>query len=210
MTPRTHNGADGSDGALAAARGRAEELGCGAVGAETAAMLRFLACSLRARAVVEIGTGTGVSGLHLLAGMVADGVLTSIDIEAECQRLARRGFADAGYAPGRSRLITGRALEVLPRLSPGGYDLVFVDASGVEYPRYHEAAVPLLRRGGVLAFHGVSGGDADGDGDGDGDGDETSRALRLLSNAVRRDDRLIPAFVPQPAPLLLAALAVPG
>ena len=205
MTLRTHTGADGSDGAdaaLAAARGRADELGCGAVGAETAAMLRFLACSLRARAVVEVGTGTGVSGLHLLAGMVADGVLTSIDIEPECQRLARRSFADAGYAPGRSRLITGRALEVLPRLSPGSYDFVFVDASGVEYPRFHEVAVPLLRPGGVLAFHGVSGGDADGN--------ETSRALRLLSHAVRQDERLVPAFVPQPAPLLLAALAVPG
>lgn len=157
-------------------------------------MLRFLACALRARAVVEVGTGTGVSGLHLLAGMAADGVLTSIDIEPECQRLARRGFADAGYPPARGRLITGRALEVLPRLSPGGYDLVFVDASDVEYPRYHEVAVPLLRPGGVLAFHGVSGGDQ-------------PEVQRLLSRAVYQDERLVPAFVPQPTPLLLAAHA---
>lgn len=165
-------------------------------------MLRFLACSLRARAVVEVGTGTGVSGLNLLAGMVADGVLTSIDLEPECQRLARRGFADAGYAPGRGRLITGSALEVLPRLSPAGYDLVFIDAAGIEYPRYHELAVPLLRPGGVLAFHGVS---ADGAG-----GSDTSHALRLLSHAIRQDERLVPAFVPHPAPLLLAALGVSG
>lgn len=203
MTLQTR-GADGADEALAAARGRADELGCGAVSTETAALLRFLACSLRARAVVEVGTGTGVSGLHLLAGMVADGVLTSIDLEPEYQRLARRSFADAGYAPSRGRLITGRALEVLPRLSAGGYDLVFIDAAGIEYPRYHELAVPLLRPGGVLAFHGESDGGAGGGAAGN---DDTSHALRVLSHAIRQDERLVPAFVPHPAPLLLAALA---
>ena len=51
---------------------------------------------LSARAVVEIGTGTGVSGLHLLAGMAPDGVLTSIDIEAEHQRAAKDVFGPVG------------------------------------------------------------------------------------------------------------------
>ena len=83
--------------------------------------------------MVEIGTGTGVSGLWLLRGMRPDGVLTTIDVEAEHQRVARRVFAAAGLAPSRTRIITGRALDVLPRLADGVYDLVFVDHDRLEY-----------------------------------------------------------------------------
>jgi len=81
------------------------------------AALRFLAATLQARAVVEVGTGAGVSGLCLLAGMAPDGVLTSIDIEPEHQRAARRAFTEAGTTAGRMRLIMGQALDVLPRLT---------------------------------------------------------------------------------------------
>ena len=78
------------DEVLAAARARAEEVGVVPIGSGGGAALRFLASVLDARAVVEIGTGTGVSGLWLLRGMRADGVLTTVDIEAEHQRLATR------------------------------------------------------------------------------------------------------------------------
>ena len=46
--------------------------------------------------MVEVGTGAGVSGLWLLRGMQSDGVLTSVDTEAEHQRLARETFTEAG------------------------------------------------------------------------------------------------------------------
>ena len=84
------------DEAVLTARGRAADLGCEPVGSGAGAALTFLAAVLSARAVVEIGTGTGVSGLHLLAGMSPEGVLTSIDIEAEHQRAAKDVFASLG------------------------------------------------------------------------------------------------------------------
>ena len=102
--------------------------------------------------MVEIGTGTGVSGLWLLRGMRADGVLTTVDIEAEHQRLARETFTDGGFAPQRARTIAGAALDVLPRLTDGHYDLVFADGDKVEYSAYLKEAVRLLRPGGVVAF----------------------------------------------------------
>jgi predicted O-methyltransferase YrrM len=80
------------DGVLAAARARAAEVGVTPIGSGGGAALQFLASVLEARAVVEIGTGTGVSGLWLLRGMRADGVLTTVDIETEHQRLARQSF----------------------------------------------------------------------------------------------------------------------
>ena len=69
------------DDILGRARERATEVGVVAIGPGGGATLRFLASVLDARAVVEIGTGTGVSGLWLLRGMRGDGVLTTVDIE---------------------------------------------------------------------------------------------------------------------------------
>jgi predicted O-methyltransferase YrrM len=211
VTPETRNGpplgSDHLDGfhvedeVLLAARARGRELGAPGVSTGVGAALRFLATALAARAVVEVGTGAGVSGLCLLAGMAPDGVLTSIDIEPEHQRAAKRSFVESGAAPGRTRLIMGQALEVLPRLTDGGYDLVFIDATRSEYPRYHEHGVRLLRPGGVLAFDHVLGrGLTD-----TGRRDAETTALRDLARAVREDDRLVSVMLPVGDGLLAAA-----
>jgi predicted O-methyltransferase YrrM len=189
------------DDALLSARVRAEDLGCVPLGGAAGAALCFLATSLRARAVVEIGTGTGISGLYLLRGMAPEGVLTSIDIEPEYHRTARQTFAEAGFPPGRTRLIMGRALDVLPRLTTGGYDLVFIDAARAEYPSYYEHGVHLLRPGGVIAFHGVLAPRAD-----PARRDPGALAARELARALRDDERLVPSLLPVGGGLLVAAL----
>src|SRR6266516_5068245 len=94
------------DRPIQVARSVAEEVGLVPVRPGAGATLRLLAAAGAARAVVEIGTGTGVSGLWLLRGMRPDGILTTIDVEAEHQRMARRIFLEAGYQPSRTRLIT--------------------------------------------------------------------------------------------------------
>ncbi|MFI9386112.1 O-methyltransferase [Kutzneria sp. NPDC052558] len=190
------------DEVASAARARGIELGCVPIGVTGGAALRFLAASLQARAVVEIGTGAGVSGLWLLGGMARDGVLTSIDVEPEHQRVARRAFADARISPGRTRLINGQALDVLPRLTDGGYDLVFVDAAKSEYPRYLEHGVRMLRPGGVIAFDNVfwKGRVADPT-----DRDAETQAIRETNRAVREDDRLVSIMLPVGDGLLVAA-----
>jgi len=190
------------DEMLAAARARAEDLGCVPLAAGAGATLRFLAATLCARAVVEVGTGAGVSGLNLLRGMAPDGVLTSIDIEPEHQRAARTTFLEAGYPPGRTRLIVGRALDVLSRLTPGGYDLVFIDSALIEYPGCYELGVALLRRGGVIAFHNVL---ADGRVIDPSRRDPETLALREVARAFREDPRVVPALLPVGGGLLVAA-----
>ena len=122
------------DEILASARSRAEEVGVVPIGSGAGAVLRFLASVLEARAVVEIGTGTGVSGLWLLRGMRPDGVLTTVDTQAEHQRLAKEGFTEDGIASQRVRLIPGAALDVIPRLTDGHYDMVFCDADKQDEP----------------------------------------------------------------------------
>jgi predicted O-methyltransferase YrrM len=141
------------DEPLLLARKNAEQAGDAVpVTGLTGAALRFLAAAISARAVVEIGTGCGTSGIWLLRGMRAGSVLTSIDSEPVHHRFARAAFTAAGLGSSRYRLITGRALEVLPRLADGAYDLVFCDADRREYPEYLAAALRLLRPGGIVAF----------------------------------------------------------
>ncbi len=177
--------------AVIGARGRAADLGCEPIGSGAGAALTFLAAALSARAVVEIGTGTGVSGLHLLGGMSGDGVLTSIDIEAEHQRAAREAFAVLGVAPGRARLINGRGLEVMPRLTDGAYDLVLIDADRTGYPQYVTEAVRLLRKGGVLVLAGALHGDKVAD---PTQRDPETVAVREAGRMIRDDETLVPVM----------------
>jgi len=157
------------------------------------AALRFIAAAVSARAVVEIGTGCGTSGIWLLRGMRRDGVLTSVDVETEHQRLARRAFTDAGFASNRFRLISGKAADVLPRLTDGGYDLVFCDADKQEYPAYLAAALRLLRAGGVVAFDNALWGGRIAD---PGQDDPETSAIRETAERIREDDRLVPLLLP--------------
>lgn len=191
------------DPVLTVARQRATEVGVAPIGSGGGAALRLLAAAVTARAVVELGTGTGVSGVWLLRGMHPEGVLTTIDPEAEHQRLAREAYAEAGFATARARTINGRALEVLPRLADASYDLVFCDAVKTEYAEYLTEAIRLLRPGGVVAFdnalwHGRV-------------PDSTVRdpetvALRELGRLVRDNDRLVSALLPMGDGLLVAVL----
>ena len=124
------------DAIVAAARERAVDMGVGAVTPAVGALLCVLAKLTAAKSVVEVGTGAGVSGLWLLSGMRDDGVLTTIDVEPEHQRIAKQAFAEAGVGPSRTRLISGRAQDVLTRLADESYDLVFIDADPVDQPQF--------------------------------------------------------------------------
>jgi predicted O-methyltransferase YrrM len=146
--------------------------------------------------------------------MRPDGVLTSVDAEPEYQRMARKAYAQAGFVANRYRLILGRALDVLPRLSDGAYDLVFCDTDVREYPDYLEAALRLLRVGGIVAFDdvvippelaGLDSAEAAGiEGSSPGRADSDLPQVREVAEILRADDRLIPLFLPVGEGLLAA------
>ena len=179
------------DEPLLTARAYAEDLGgTDPVAPATGAVLRFLATAIAARSVVEIGTGCGSSGIWLLRGMRPGGVLTSVDTEPEYHRVARKAFGQAGFAANQARLIVGRALDVLPRLSDGAYDMVFCDADEDSYPEYLTAGLRLLRAGGVIVFDDAWPGFADA-GFPDA-GFPGTAGMRELTEMVRIDERLVP------------------
>ncbi|MCL2782064.1 MAG: O-methyltransferase [Actinomycetia bacterium] len=182
------------DEPLRVAREHADELGtCPPVGSGTGATLRLLAAAVGARTAVEVGTGTGTSGIWLLRGMRPDGVLTTIDLELEHQRLAREAFTAAGLPPNRYRLINGSAHDVLPRLTDGAYDMVFIDAEKTGYSDYLAHAVRLARHGGVIAFDNALRGDQVAN---LANRNPSNVAVREVIRAVRDDERLLPALLP--------------
>ena len=206
MQPASWSYAEGfvaEDDVLATARARAQEVGVSPIGSGGGAALRFLCSLVQARAVVEIGTGTGVSGIWMLRGMRPDGVLTSVDLEAEHQRLAREAFNEAGIASQRYRLIQGAALDVLPRLTDGHYDVVFVDGDKREYADYLLEALRLLRPGGLVIFDNALWHDRVAD---PVQRDEQTVTIRELGKTVRDDERLLPVLLPVGDGLLVAQL----
>lgn len=175
------------------ARKLSAALGITPVSTGAAALLTLLGRLVGARSAVEIGTGAGVSGLALLGGLTADGILTSIDSEPEHQQAARISLDDAGYPTRRARLIAGDALTVLPKLSDGAYDMVFVDGDPLETVEYVAQAARLLRPGGVLAVnHALVGGRvAD-----EASEDDDTVIMREVLEAVRSMDEFSGTLLP--------------
>jgi len=133
------------------ARMRAEEMGIECVTASVGTHLAFLASTLRAKAIVEVGTGTGVSSLHLLLGSPT-AVLATIDSEQEHQVAAKTAFAEARIEGSRTRVIVGKAVEVMSNMADAAYDLVFLDADRETLEEQLHEASRLLRPGGVVAI----------------------------------------------------------
>jgi len=184
------------------ARAAGEDRGVDTVTPGTGAALRFIAAASGAQTVVEVGTGTGVGTLWLLNGMTEGGLLTSIDSDVELQNAAKAAVAAAGRS-GSARLIAGRALEVLPRLTDNGYDLMVVNADPSEYGLFLSQALRLLRPGGIVVFnHGfLSGRIADAS-----QRDDTTLALREMQQALRDNTALTPALLPVGDGLLAAVV----
>lgn len=162
---------------------------------------------VHARAVVEVGTGTGVSTLALIRGMAPDGMITSVDLEAEHQRAARQALTQADVPTQRYRLIPGAALDVLPRLTDNGYDLAFIDGDKIEYPDYLAAAENLVRPGGVIIVDNVLWHDKVAD---QSQRDSDTIAIRDMLTQASENERLRSVLLPVGDGLFAAHVAPEG
>ncbi len=182
--------------AAISARSSAAELGIEAVSPAVAAELSVLVAASRAKALIEIGTGTGVSGLALLAAQ-PESHLTTIDIEPEHQAAARNAFAEAGIAATRVRFINGRAADVLPRMNEGAYDLVFIDADPESALEYVEHGLRLAAPGGLVLVGRALQGAAN-----PADRSEAASAMRALIAETAESTAVVSAVSPAGSGLL--------
>ncbi|CAB4575104.1 MAG: O-methyltransferase [Actinomycetes bacterium] len=174
------------DSSLIKARDKSKELGLSAIGQGVGSLLKFLASTIDASNVVEIGTGTGVSGLWLFRGMNSAGVLTSIDSDQERQRAAKEIFSEAGIASNKIRLIAGRAIEVVAKLTDNAYDLMFISGDKLEYETLLDQSLRLLRPGGILVFNNIL----------DDSNSADNEAVKAVSEKIKDDSRLVSVMLP--------------
>ena len=120
---------------------------------EGGAVLQFLLTAIGARRVAEIGALAGYSSIWMARVLPEDGLLITLEKDAERAQLARASFERAGLAD-RAEVRVGRAPEDLPALAAEGpFDAVFIDADKEGYPAYLDWALENVRLGGLVMAH---------------------------------------------------------
>jgi len=133
------------------ARQRGAEIGTYETTQSVGSMLRYLTNLIGASSIVEVGTGSGVSGLWIIPAMIEKGLFTSIDDEVENARLAKQAFEEASIPTSRYRLITGNSTEIVGKLADSLYDIFILRKSRDIFENV-ESAHRSLRPGGVLVI----------------------------------------------------------
>lgn len=111
-------------------------------------LLSMISQMVRPKRILEIGTFTGYSALCLAEGLTEDGLLHTIEINPEYEKMAMDYISKSGYQA-KIRQHVGDALEIIPRLEDK-FDLVFIDAAKISYPFYFELIMDKIESGGFI------------------------------------------------------------
>ncbi|WP_168198675.1 O-methyltransferase [Nesterenkonia sp. NBAIMH1] len=166
----------------------------------------MLAAAGRAKSIVDVGSGVGLASLALLRGASSSDagrgvVLTGIEADPDCLAASRSLCAQTNLRSARTRFISGRAEDVLPRLASGSYDVVHFHTPAETLERCMEEAVRMLRSGGMLLISDAL------------DSDRlpkpavrahSAQTLRTVERRVQDDDRMLSALLPTGTGLLAA------
>jgi predicted O-methyltransferase YrrM len=146
----------GDDAALAAALEASDAAGLPriAVSAQQGKFLSLLAGAIKARSVLEIGTLGGFSTIWLARAVGPDGRVLTLEYEPTHAKVARANIDRAGVGD-RVEVIVGPALETLPTVTDGPFDLVFIDADKENNVGYLEWALRLTHPGSVILVDNV-------------------------------------------------------
>jgi caffeoyl-CoA O-methyltransferase len=120
------------------------------VAPELGTLLTLLTRLARGRAAIEVGTFTGYSSICLARGLAGDGKLLCCDVSQEWTSVARKYWEKAGLTD-RIELRLGGALDTIRALpQEEQFDVAFIDADKLSYPKYWTELVPRVRPGGVI------------------------------------------------------------
>ncbi|MGH6814564.1 MAG: O-methyltransferase [Hyphomicrobiaceae bacterium] len=191
---------------LRASRGYTEQMRNGRlqITPEQGHLLALLVRLIGARRVLEIGTFTGYSALAMALALPADGRLVTCDTSEEWTNIARTYWQRAGVAD-KIDLRIAPALTTLARLERegalDGFDLAFIDADKTGYNAYYEAALRLVRPGGLILLDNMlrRGRVAD-----PCDGEADTVALRNMNTKIAADDRVDRVLLPIASGMTLA------
>jgi len=121
---------------------------------EQGQFMAFLAKLMGAKKLLEIGVFTGYSALAVMEALPEESRMVALDISESYTAVARQHWKAAGLLD-RIDLRVGPALQSLETLlteagTPESFDFIFIDADKANYPAYYEAALSLVRPGGLI------------------------------------------------------------
>jgi predicted O-methyltransferase YrrM len=119
---------------------------------ETGRFLAALVGAIDPALVLEVGTAIGYSTLHM-AEALRSGRIVTIERDPERAGQAREFLTRAGVIE-RVEIVEADALEAIGSLE-GPFDLIFVDATKAEYPRYLRLAEPKAAERAALVVDNV-------------------------------------------------------
>lgn len=116
-------------------------------------VLSMLSKMICPRRILEVGTFTGYATLCLAEGLTEDGILHTIDINAELEDMVRASFAKSDLGL-KIKYHIGNALEIIPNLNEI-FDLIFIDADKKNNESYYNLTIDKLRSGGLIIVDNV-------------------------------------------------------
>jgi len=140
------------------ARHASLEHGIDPITASAGQYIATIGTALDATTIMEIGTGLGV-GTIWLAHACPGAHITSIDSEMDHHVSVRELLNAAEIPASRVRLITEKALDVLPKMNESSYDLVVIDADYQNVQAYVDHGISLVKPRGSVIVAGVLGDD---------------------------------------------------
>lgn len=115
--------------------------------------LEFLASSMRAEKILEVGTFTGYSTINLARGLAEGGQVHTFEINPELQYISQKYFELAKLKDKITQHI-GDANVLIPDLAIE-FDMAFLDGAKMDYPSLYPAIKSKLRSGGMLLVDNV-------------------------------------------------------
>jgi predicted O-methyltransferase YrrM len=162
---------------------------------EQGQFMALLVKLLGAKRTLDIGVYTGYSSLCIGLSLPKDGRVIACDVNREWTDIAWRYWQRAGVED-KIELHLAPALRTLENLLEKGadsFDFAFIDADKINYDRYYEYCLQLIRSGGLIAIDNVLWDGAVADTAID---DADTVAIRALNHKIHTDPRIEISLVP--------------
>ena len=118
------------------------------IGPAVARLMTLMIQVSGAKRIFEMGSAIGYSTIWLARAAGPQAEIFYTDGDPENARRAQEYFRRAGVAK-RIRVQTGDALELVKK-APGKFDATFIDVNKHQYPAALRAALPKLKKGGLI------------------------------------------------------------
>ena len=163
---------------------------------EQGALMANLVRLISAKKAIEVGTFTGYSALAVALALPEDGYLLACDISEEFTSIGKPYWEEAGVSENIDLQIAPAIQTLKSKIEDGEsntYDFAFIDADKINYLKYYELCLDLIRPGGVIAIDNVLWGGSVID---SARTDDDTKAIREINDFIVSDKRVNISMIP--------------